>query len=61
MKGPIEEDNWVLLESWKYDPGFFTTSNSVDELSLLLSLKDLHDERIDIESEKILGELLCTD
>ena len=55
------EDDWVRLEVWKYDPGLFATNGVVDDLSLLLSFKEAKDERIGIESERLLGELLCED
>ena len=56
-----EEDHCVRLEVWKYDPGLFATNGFVDELSLLLSFKETQDERIGIEIERLLGELLCED
>ena len=55
------EDDWVRLEVWKYDPGLFATNGFVDDLSLLLSFKEAQDERIGIEIERLLGELLCED
>ena len=55
------EDNCVRLEVWKYDPGLFAIGNIVDDLSLLLSLEEIKDERIAIETEKLLGELLCAE
>lgn len=59
MKACMREDHCVRLEVWKYDPGLFSTNTMVDELSLILSFKAAQDERIAIESEKLLGELLC--
>lgn len=57
----IMEDNCVRLEVWKYDPGLFAIGNIVDDLSLLLSLEEIKDERIAIETEKLLRELLCAE
>lgn len=61
MQECVVEGHCVRLEVWKYDPGLFATNGFVDELSLLLSFKEAQDERIGIESERLLGELLCED
>lgn len=51
----------VRIEVWKYDPGLFAVNKRVDDLSLLLSLKEYQDDRMAIENEPLLGGLLCED
>ena len=46
------------LQIWSYDPTILTSDDFVDPLSLYLSLKDDPDERVQIELEKMLGEVL---
>jgi len=58
---PIMDENMVKIEVWKYEPGLFAINATVDELSLLLSLKDYQDDRMDIEADALLGDLLCAD
>ena len=43
---PKVGDGTCEIELWSYDPQFFATGNSVDVLSLYLSLKDEDDERV---------------
>lgn len=49
----IDPDRQVRLELWAYNPRQFSNGNNVDDLSLVLSLKDTDDERI----EEALDEL----
>lgn len=55
-----EYEGKYCLEVWKYDPLKLTIGiteeGSVDPLSLYLSLKDSHDERIEMALEQILKE-----
>lgn len=46
------------LQIWSYDPTLLTSNDFVDPLSLYLSLKDDPDERVQIELEKMLVEVL---
>lgn len=50
----IDPDVQVKVEIWAYDPHLFTHTNIADTLSIVLSLKENKDERI----EKILEDIL---
>lgn len=50
----IDSDVQVKVEIWAYDPQLFTHTNIADTLSIVLSLKENKDERI----EKILEDIL---
>lgn len=43
----IDPDNQVKLELWAYDPKQFTEDNTADDISVVLSLSDTGDERIE--------------
>lgn len=43
----------VVLEVWRYDPFLLSDSDYVDEVSLVLSLKDDNDERVQKELDRI--------
>ena len=46
----VDSDRQIKIQLWKYDPELFrkwTTLNTVDPLSLYLSLKDIQDERVE--------------
>lgn len=42
------------IEIWRYDPRLLSKGNTVDPLSLYLSLQDNEDERIQMELDKLL-------
>lgn len=42
------------LEIWKYDPAILSDTKTVDPLSLYLSMKDYHDERIQAALDEIV-------
>lgn len=46
------------VEVWKYDPSLLSDTNIVDKLSLYLILKDYEDERVQIELENMLNEIV---
>ena len=46
----------IALEFWRYDPRRLSKSKQVDILSLALSFKDVHDERIEAEVERMLDD-----
>lgn len=50
----IDSDVQIKVEIWAYDPQLFTHTNIADTLSIVLSLKENKDERI----EKILEDIL---
>jgi len=45
------------VEVWQYDPSLLATDNTVDSLSLYLSLQDMKDQRVEGELEKIKDDL----
>ena len=42
----LKEEARLLMEGWAYDPGLLSKVRQVDPLSLYLSLKSDHDERV---------------
>jgi DNA-binding MarR family transcriptional regulator len=58
-----DQDGPICLEVWKYDPlplvdGLGNDRSVVDPLSLYLSLKDLHDERVELALEQIENKFI---
>lgn len=53
----IDPDVQVKVEIWAYDPHLFTHTNIADTLSIVLSLKENKDERIEKIIENILKPL----
>jgi DNA-binding MarR family transcriptional regulator len=52
---PISEGAQMKVEFWKYDPALFAKDHRViDDFSLYLSLKNIHDERIEKALETLL-------
>lgn len=51
------EPHHTLVEVWAYDPRVLTPGPHVDTLSLYLSLRDTHDERIELALEQALEGL----
>lgn len=43
----------IQVELWKYDPGMLTNNSVVDDISLILSLDKIYDER----TEKMIGQI----
>ena len=54
----IDPDVQVKVEIWAYDPQLFTHTNIADTLSIVLSLKENKDERIEEVLEDILEKEL---
>lgn len=46
-----------VVQIWRYSPSLLSGTNTVDKLSLYLSLKDLDDERIQIELDNLIKEI----
>lgn len=46
-----------VVQTWIYDPKLLADGDTVDRLSLYLSLKDDYDERVQIELENMLNEI----
>ena len=55
----IDPDVQVKVEIWAYDPQLFTHTNIADTLSIVLSLKENKDERIEEVLEDILEKELA--
>jgi len=47
----------ICLEIWKYAPGVLAENRIVDPLSLYLTYRDIKDERIEMEAEKMVNRL----
>lgn len=54
---PFMEPDALEIEIWNYDPLLFGKNDVVDRLSLYLSLKDNHDERIESALNHMIGEM----
>lgn len=48
----------VGIEVWKYDPAILTKTGVVDKLSLYLLLRDYEDERVQIELENMMKDII---
>ena len=49
-------NNYVEIELWKYDPKAYAVDGMVDMISLIQSLKEVEDERVEIQIEEIMEE-----
>ena len=58
QKRTNKEFGSTRLEVWKYKPSLLTKNSIVDKLSLYLSLRENEDERIQIELENMINEML---
>jgi phosphoribosylformylglycinamidine (FGAM) synthase PurS component len=62
LKNLNDQEGKICLEVWKYDPDILATGiteeSNVDPLSLYLSFKDSHDERIEMALEKIIDKFI---
>ena len=62
LKNLNDREGKICLEVWKYDPDILTREvtgeSNVDPLSLYLSLKESHDERIEMALEKIIDKFI---
>ncbi|MBQ6685097.1 MAG: hypothetical protein IJM99_03200 [Firmicutes bacterium] len=55
FKNMIDMEEYVEVEFWKYDPGLFCRDHVVDPLSLIMSMSQERDERIEEAIEELLG------
>ena len=53
MNEDNDPENTVCIEKWCYDPTLLSNSDCVDDISLILSLKDSEDERVQIALDEI--------
>jgi hypothetical protein len=51
----ISSNMFPIIQIWKYDPSLLSDGNSVDPLSLYLSMKDNEDERVQSSLETMLN------
>lgn len=54
---PIPEEGSCRAQVWRYDPGLLAKGNKVDPFSLYLSLRDEHDERVQIALEEMMEKV----
>ena len=54
----FEDEGNTRIEVWIYPPEMFPSSGYVDELSLYLSMQDIHDARVEKELEIIIEKML---
>lgn len=52
-----QEPDALNIEVWRYSPQLFAKDSIVDPLSLYLSLKDSHDERVEAALEELLEHM----
>ena len=52
-----ESRNVAKLQFWKYDPSLFATSGTVDNISIICSLLDNQDERIEMSLEELMEKI----
>ena len=52
----MKDSNYVEIELWKYNPSVYTSDETVDIVSLVQSLKDVEDERVEMQIEDIMEE-----
>ena len=53
-----KEFGGISIEVWKYNPSLLTHTNTVDKLSLYLSLRNNEDERVQIELDNMINEMI---
>lgn len=49
----FKHESYCRVEIWRYDPNILATGNTVDPLSLYLSLQKSNDERVQIELDNL--------
>lgn len=54
IKELVDPDKQIRIELWEYDPKQFTKGDAADSLSVVLSLADSEDERIEEAIEELL-------
>ena len=54
---PSSDEASIQLESWNYNPLLLGGSESVDSLSLYLSLRDYADDRVQQQLQKLIGDV----
>ena len=49
-------NDYVEIELWKYNPSAYMMDDMVDVVSLVQSLKDVDDERVEMQIEEVMEE-----
>ena len=52
----MADSDYVEIELWKYNPMAFASEGIVDIVSLVQSLKEIDDERVEMQIEEIMEE-----
>ena len=52
------DHNYSIVEIFRYDPKLLTQGNYIDVISLYAQFKDDKDERVQIEIENLVNEIL---
>lgn len=52
----VADSDYVEVELWKYDPDKFAVNGVVDVVSLAESLKDIEDERVEMQMKEIMED-----
>ncbi|MBR3602575.1 MAG: MarR family transcriptional regulator [Lachnospiraceae bacterium] len=52
----MADNDYIEIELWKYNPSVYTSDEMVDIVSLVQSLKDVEDERVEMQIEEIMEE-----
>ena len=55
----IFDDNYCIIEQFKYNPHILSNSDCIDVISLYAQLKDCKDERVQMALDEIIGEKIC--
>lgn len=50
----VTDNKYVEIELWKYNPELYAVNGMVDIVSLVHSLKNIEDERIEIQIEEMM-------
>ena len=57
-KYDVFDHNYNIVEIFRYDPKLLTQGNYIDVISLYAQFKDDKDERVQIEIENLVNEIL---
>lgn len=52
----MTDNDYIEIELWKYNPSVYISDGMVDIVSLVQSLKDVEDERVEMQIEEIMEE-----
>ena len=55
----IFDDNYCIIEQFKYNPHILSNSDCIDVISLYAQFKDCKDERVQMALDEIIGEKIC--